>query len=108
MAAYVASLQSLRDLDLDWLAPGHGFLMARPRRAFEFIIAHRLRREAKVVDALRDLGPQAGIDALLAQVYDDVAPHLLAMATRSLKAHLLKLQGEGRAREAGDRWTLAG
>ena len=106
MAAYVASLRSLLDVDLEWLAPGHGFLMAQPSRAFEFIINHRLKREAKVVDALRDLGPEASIDALLARVYDDVSPRLLAMATRSLKAHLSKLRDEGRAREVGDLWTL--
>mgnify|MGYP003576343603 CR=1 FL=1 len=106
MAAYVASLRSLLDVELDWLAPGHGFLMAQPRRAFEFIINHRLKREAKVIDALRDLGPDASIDALLAQVYDDVSPRLLAMATRSLKAHLYKLRDEARAREIGERWTL--
>ena len=32
MAAYIASLRSLLDLDLDWLAPGHGFLMAAAAR----------------------------------------------------------------------------
>ena len=53
-----------------------------------------------------DLGPDASIDALLAQVYDDVSPRLLAMATRSLKAHLYKLRDEARAREIGERWTL--
>ena len=44
------------ELDLDWLAPGHGFLMAEPRAAIEAIVAHRLKREAKVVAALRELG----------------------------------------------------
>ncbi|MGZ8258931.1 MAG: MBL fold metallo-hydrolase, partial [Caldimonas sp.] len=45
MAAYLASLRSLLALDLDWLAPGHGFLMAEPKKAVEAVIAHRLRRE---------------------------------------------------------------
>ena len=106
MAAYVASLQGLLDLDLEWLAPGHGFLMARPREAFEWIIDHRLRREAKVVDALRALGPEADDTALLARVYDDVAPHLHPPARRSLQAHLLKLRDEGRAAEREGRWSL--
>ena len=106
MAAYVASLQALCAEDLDWLAPGHGFLMTQPRRAFEWIIAHRLKREAKVVDALRDLGP-APAEALLAQVYDDVPQRMHAMAMRSLKAHLFKLRAEARAIEQDDRWALA-
>ena len=57
MAAYLASLRQVAELDLDWLAPGHGFLMAEPRAAIEAIVAHRLRRESKVVDALGELGP---------------------------------------------------
>ena len=106
MAAYLASLRSLLDADLEWLAPGHGFLMAQPRRALQAIIDHRLRREAKVVAALREIGPQAAIEVLLAKVYDDVAPRLHAMATRSLTAHLLKLAHDGAAVESQGAWTL--
>jgi glyoxylase-like metal-dependent hydrolase (beta-lactamase superfamily II)/8-oxo-dGTP pyrophosphatase MutT (NUDIX family) len=102
MAAYVASLRELLAEELDWLAPGHGFLMAQPQRAFQAIIDHRLRREAKVVDALREIGP-AEAEALLPRVYDDVAQRLHAMAMRSLKAHLFKLRDESRAVE---RWSL--
>lgn len=105
MAAYLASLRELLAEDLEWLAPGHGFLMARPREAIEAVIAHRLRREAKVVDALRALGA-AGADALLARVYDDVPPRLHAMAMRSLKAHLLKLEHDGAAVERARQWML--
>ncbi len=105
MAAYVTSLRELLGEDLDWLAPGHGFLMAQPRRALQWIIDHRLRREEKVVDALRDLGPAAA-DALLPRVYDDVPERMHAMAMRSLKAHLFKLRDEARAAEQGERWAL--
>ena len=82
--------------------------MHEPRRALQAIIEHRLRREAKVVDALRALGPHAGTEALLARVYDDVAPRLLPMALRSLTAHLNKLAHDGSAVEAGGAWSLAG
>jgi glyoxylase-like metal-dependent hydrolase (beta-lactamase superfamily II) len=107
MAAYLRSLGRLLDEDIEWLAPGHGFLMAEPRRVLEAIVAHRQQRETKAIDALRDLGPAVGIEALLAQVYDDVPSHLHAMATRSLKAHLIKLRDEGVALERAGRWTLA-
>lgn len=105
MAAYVASLRSLLTEDLEWIAPGHGFLMTQPRRAFEWIIEHRLKREAKVVDALRDIGP-APAEALLALVYDDVPQRMHAMAMRSLTAHLFKLRDESRAVQDGARWAL--
>ena len=105
MRAYVASLQSLLDLDLDWLAPGHGFLMAEPRRAMQAIVDHRLAREAKVVAALLELGASAP-NVLLARVYADVPPRLHPMAMRSLTAHLLKLRDDGVAQEGSGRWSL--
>jgi glyoxylase-like metal-dependent hydrolase (beta-lactamase superfamily II) len=105
MAAYIASLRELSRRDLEWLAPGHGFLMAQPAQAMQGIVAHRLRREAKVVAAMHALGP-ADADALLARVYDDVQPRLLAMAMRSLTAHLYKLRDDGAARERDGRWAL--
>jgi glyoxylase-like metal-dependent hydrolase (beta-lactamase superfamily II) len=106
MAAYLASLRALLDMDLDWLAPGHGFLMAPPRQAFEKIIAHRLKREAKVLAALHTHGPASAED-LLAPVYDDVPERMHPVALRSLTAHLLKLRDEGRALEQGGRWAAA-
>jgi len=106
MAAYLVSLRRLLDEDLEWLAPGHGFLMAEPKRAIEAIVAHRLKREAKVVDVLRSLGP-ASAQTLLGAVYADVPERLHPVALRSLTAHLLKLRDEGRAGEAGGRWAVA-
>jgi len=105
MAAYLASLRSLLALDLDWLAPGHGFLMAEPKKAIEAVIAHRLRREQKVVDALAELGP-APIERLLARVYADVPERMHPVARRSLTAHLLKLRDEGRASDSAKGWAL--
>ena len=105
MAAYLASLREIARLDLDWLAPGHGFLMARPRAAIEAIVAHRLKREAKVVAALEALAP-APAERLLGAVYADVPTHLHAMAMRSLTAHLLKLRDDGVAAENAGEWSL--
>ena len=106
MGAYLVSLRALLDEDLEWLAPGHGFLMAQPGRAIEAIIAHRGRREAKVLQALADLSP-ATLETLLARVYDDVPARLHAMAERSLNAHLFKLRDERRAVMSAGRWALA-
>lgn len=93
MAAYLASLRALTREDLDWLAPGHGFLIEKPRAAFEKIVAHRLAREAKVVQALDEVGDDEA--ALLARVYADVPERMHPMALRSLRAHLIKLRAQG-------------
>ena len=107
MTAYITSLRSLLALDLDWLAPGHGFLMPEPRAAMEKVIAHRLKREATVVAAMRKVGPVAATE-LLPVVYADVPLHLHPMAMRSLTAHLLKLRADGAATDAAGLWALAG
>lgn len=108
MGAYLDSLERLRLLDLRLLAPGHGALMDDPAGALTDLIAHRLGRERKVVDCLERLGA-ADIDRLVEPVYDDVARHLIPWAKRTLLAHLLKLEGEGRAASDGGRWRpLAG
>ena len=104
MAAYIDSLRSLTELDLDWLAPGHGFLMAAPREAMESIIAHRLAREAKVLAAVREIGP-ASAEALLTRVYADVPLRLHPMALRSLTAHLLKLRRDGAVADTDAGWA---
>ncbi|WP_454742647.1 MBL fold metallo-hydrolase [Cupriavidus necator] len=106
MRAYLDSLAALQEEDLDWLAPGHGFLIARPQDAIRILIRHRLQREAKVAGALRELGP-ASIGELVVRVYDDVPPRMHAVAQRSLLAHLLKLRDEGKAREAEGIWSEA-
>ncbi len=107
MAQYLASLRRLLDEDLDWLAPGHGFLIDAPHEVVRKTVAHRLGREAKVLAALQNLASQAPTPEadLLAQVYADTPKMLHAMALRSLRAHLQKLQAEGRASEhAGPAW----
>jgi glyoxylase-like metal-dependent hydrolase (beta-lactamase superfamily II)/8-oxo-dGTP pyrophosphatase MutT (NUDIX family) len=108
MAAYLGALQALQGEDLAWLAPGHGFLVAEPQAVLRGLIAHRLRRETKLLRALAQA--QAGgatTDALLAYVYDDVPTPRLGVARRSLRAHLLKLLAEGRVRTDGDVWVVA-
>ena len=107
MGAYLKSLRALMALELDWLAPGHGFLIDEPHEVVKKTIAHRLGREAKVLAGLQKLGSATPVDepALVAEVYADTPKPLHAMALRSLRAHLHKLQAEGRAsRHGGDRW----
>jgi len=107
MQAYLQSLRALLDIELEWLAPGPGFLIDRPHDVVHKTIAHRLQREAKVVAAIEQVG-RGDVDALLPLVYADVSPRLHAVAARSLRAHLLKLRADGRADEADGQWSLLG
>ncbi|MEX2468967.1 MAG: MBL fold metallo-hydrolase [Pseudohongiellaceae bacterium] len=103
MGHYLDSLTYLQTLDLAWLAPGHGDLMARPQEELAALIAHRRGREEKIVTALNRLGGGTE-EELLREVYADVAAHLLPWARKTQLAHLLKLQREGRAALAAGQW----
>lgn len=105
MAAYIGSLEALRREPIDYLAPGHGTLIPRPDEAIHALIQHRLRREAKVLASLAHQHP-ADLPALVQSVYDDVPPQLHPLAQRSLLAHLIKLEADGRALRVADGWTV--
>lgn len=105
MGDYLASLRRLRREDIDTLAPGHGAPIDDPAAAIDALIAHRLRREAKVVKHLAGM-PGATLSQLVVAVYDEIDPAIHSLAERSLLAHLLKLEDDGRAAVDGEGWRL--
>jgi len=108
MSIYMDSLHRIRDLPgANWLAPGHGFLIDQPRQAVDRLLAHRQAREAKVINALRVRG-QATLSELVPLVYDDAPESRHAVASRSLLAHLEKLQNDGKASAKGEYWQFTG
>ena len=106
MKQYIESLRRVRALDCEALAPGHGELIRDPVRAIDWIIDHRLEREAKVLVALQ-ANPGLSTRELVPHVYRDVPEKLYRLAERSLLAHLEKLLEEGRATRADGAWTAA-
>jgi glyoxylase-like metal-dependent hydrolase (beta-lactamase superfamily II) len=105
MVDYLNSLEELMDKDLKLIAPGHGDPIDTPYEAIDWIIKHRLEREAKVVAEL-EAHPNSTISELLLQVYGDVHEKLFSVAERSLLAHLLKLEDDKSAKLDGDHWSL--
>lgn len=105
MQHYIESLRRMLNYRVEYLAPGHGDLIGNPRGEIEHLIAHRLKREAKVVAALESLGT-ASIEKLTPVVYDDVDPVMHSWAAMSLHAHLLKLRDDGRASEQDAVWRM--
>lgn len=67
---------------------------ASPSDWFDFYVAHRLRREAKVLKAVDQLG-EADLDELVSLAYDDTPQSIWGLAKLSLHAHLIKLVEEG-------------
>ncbi len=105
MGHYLESLERLKDLDLAALAPGHGPLIENPREIIDWLIDHRMKREAKVIASLQNHAGLA-IRDLTPFVYDEVDEKLYHLAERSLLAHLLKLEAEGQACQESEKWCL--
>ncbi len=93
MKHYIEALAKVRDLKPAALAPGHGELIEDADRAINWIIDHRLQREARILASLR-LHPGLTSMQLVPHVYKDVDKKLYGWAERSLLAHLLKLEDD--------------
>jgi len=104
MKQYIESLRRIRGLQCKALVPGHGEIIHDPKRAIDWIIEHRLEREAKVAAALAE-NPGLTTRELVPHVYKDVDKKLYRLAERSLLAHLIKLEEDGAASYRNDRWT---
>jgi glyoxylase-like metal-dependent hydrolase (beta-lactamase superfamily II) len=105
MIAYLGALERLLTLDIAVVAPGHGHLIDKPHDEVRRLIAHRMKREQKVLDALRRAG-SGTLDDLVPLAYDDVPRAIHPVAKRSLHAHLIKLADEGRARQNAEAWVI--
>lgn len=105
MGDYMRSLERLKNIKIDAIAPGHGEVIENPYDVIDWHIAHRLEREAKVVAALRN-HPNATSRELVADVYQDVDESLHELAEHSLLAHLIYLEEECRAAMQRGRWML--
>lgn len=104
MKHYIRSLERCKALGCEALAPGHGEIIRDPVRVIDWIIGHRLEREAKVLGAIES-NPGLTIRELVRHVYADVDPKLYGWAERSLLAHVLKLEDDALVRRHGDRWS---
>lgn len=105
MSAYLDSLEKLLVTDFEFIAPGHGGVMADGKRVVAALREHRLRRESKVLHALTCLGPLT-LEHLTPPVYDDVPADRHAWARLTLEAHLIKLERDGRVIRSDDVWRI--
>ncbi len=105
MYQYLKSLEKLKSHPLEQLAPAHGELLPQPMAVIDWLIGHRLKREAKVLERLGQVD-EADLHTLVRSVYDDVQPVLHPVAERSLLAHLEKLEQEGHVLRIDERWQV--
>jgi glyoxylase-like metal-dependent hydrolase (beta-lactamase superfamily II) len=109
LTRYLTSLHRLLELEPCTIYPGHGPVLTDAPAALRGYLAHREEREAQVLEGLES-GDRT-VDDLVARIYVDHPPDVHPLAARSVTAHLLKLEHEGRARANGRgaarSWSIA-
>lgn len=105
LGQYMTSLERLLELAPKRLLPAHGVEVADPAALVRGYLDHRRARERQVVAAL-DAGCDS-VQAIADSIYHGLDPALLPAARENVRAHLEKLQSEGRAREDNGTWTTS-
>ena len=100
MCDYLDSLDTLAAAcereDIRFILPAHGHAMGSAGAAIARLKAHRLGREAKIIDAIKQ-APHGGPDAWVPMAYADTAQALWPLARRSLLAHVQRIRKLGLA-----------
>jgi glyoxylase-like metal-dependent hydrolase (beta-lactamase superfamily II) len=105
MAAYMASLDKLRQRDERIYYPAHGPAVTNPRQYVRHLVGHRMQREKQILGLIRD--KPRDIPDIVANAYPGLDPRLVVAAGGSVFAHLLDLERRGLVEREGDRWTAA-
>jgi glyoxylase-like metal-dependent hydrolase (beta-lactamase superfamily II) len=105
MRDYFASLNLLLGRDDDLYLPGHGPPLREPRALVREMLTHRIIREQAISRKLAD-GPFDSY-TIMDALYSQLNPRLRKAAERSVLAHLLKMEAEGKAVRDGELWRAA-
>jgi glyoxylase-like metal-dependent hydrolase (beta-lactamase superfamily II) len=109
LVKYLRSLARLQELRPRVLYPGHGPIVLRAEAKLAEYVQHRADREGQIVAAMAN-GSRT-IAEIVDDVYAEYPSEVHPLAARSVLAHLIKLESEGRATRDGKgetaRWSAS-
>jgi glyoxylase-like metal-dependent hydrolase (beta-lactamase superfamily II) len=105
MTQYMASVKKLMARSDAVLYPTHGAPVTDPKPFLAAYLEHRLDRERQILACIREGLPT--IPQMVARMYADVDKRLHPAASRSVLAHLIQLEQEGRVVNDGGRYRLS-
>ncbi|MEP6770436.1 MAG: MBL fold metallo-hydrolase [Polaromonas sp.] len=98
MTPYLDSLDTLAAAcdahGVEFILPAHGYVLGEAKTAIAQLKMHRLKREAKVIDAMQ-AQPEGSMDDWVKLAYDEVDPRIWPLAKRSLQAHVDRVRELG-------------
>ncbi len=97
---FMAACHRLRARDWSVFHPGHGAPVTEPGERLDWLIQHRLGREAQILETLAQ--GSATAQQLAERIYTDTPRALLPAAERNVFAHLVDLTGRSRVAPEGE------
>lgn len=95
MSAYLDSLDALAaactEHGIEFILPAHGHVLGFAPLAIAHLKAHRLQREARIIEAMRKR-PTGTLEDWVELAYADVPPRMWPVAKRSLLAHVQRIE----------------
>jgi glyoxylase-like metal-dependent hydrolase (beta-lactamase superfamily II) len=105
MAAYMASLDKLRQRDDRVYYPAHGPAVTNPQQYVRHLVGHRMQREKQILTLVSEKARI--ISDIVANAYPGLDPRLVPAAGGSVYAHLLDLERRGLVEQQQDAWKVA-
>ena len=93
LTQFMASCRLLQTQEFNLFLPGHGDPVTNPTERLNFLINHRLEREAQIKEAI-NVTPLTALE-ITEIVYIDIDKSLIPAATRNVFAHLIDLSERG-------------
>ena len=100
MAAYMASLEKLKNRDEIVYWPGHGGPVEQPQRFVRGILTHRKQRETSILARI-EAGDRS-IAEIVPKIYEGLSSQLHGAAALSVFAHLEDMVARGLVRSDGE------
>ncbi len=110
MTAYLNTLNKLAGMDIEMICPGHGpVIKGYAREAIQWYIDHRMMREQRIINALKN--GLSAVTKIAEKIYteEDFVMHghdLIPRAERVVLAHLIKLKNENTVTQKGSHYYL--
>jgi len=105
MAAYMASLDRLRQRDDRVYYPAHGPPVTNPRQYVRHLVGHRMQREKQIQGLVT--AKALSIAEIVANADTGLDPRLVPAAGGSVFAHRVDLERRGLVERRGDEWIAA-
>jgi glyoxylase-like metal-dependent hydrolase (beta-lactamase superfamily II) len=105
MAAYMQSLDKLRQREDRVYYPAHGPAVTNPQQYVRHLMGHRMQREKQILKLVGEKPRE--IPDIVANAYPGLDPRLTLAAGGSVLAHLLDLERRGLVEQQDEQWKAA-